>query len=191
MDIKIPLLASYTPGTSFVNAFVEVGRKDGWKAVGSGEGRELSVYSASLQGIVSHQGFRRVAVYALQWSYTHTTSSGLITRFPLITSLISSGLFFTVLLAIVGVCVLPTAIQRQPRSETDKLAIEDDASPKPLPVKSDDEEPIAPRPTRRKSRSSRSGSRRTARYSLSRYKEGSLISLRVSRSRMKDSPIYH
>lgn len=41
-------------------ARVEVGRRDLWKTLGRGEGRELSVYSASLVGSVRHSGIKYV-----------------------------------------------------------------------------------------------------------------------------------
>lgn len=54
--IHIPLLPSFLPGTTSLTAFVEIGRKDGWRSLGHGEGRELSVLSATLKGDVVHYG---------------------------------------------------------------------------------------------------------------------------------------
>jgi len=39
-------------------AYVEVGRRDGWKSLGSGQGKEISVIAASVRGTVVHHGIR-------------------------------------------------------------------------------------------------------------------------------------
>lgn len=59
-QITIPLLQSYIATTSKVVAKVNLGRQDGWKSLGSGEGRELSVVSATLTGTLRHEGVRCV-----------------------------------------------------------------------------------------------------------------------------------
>lgn len=56
----MPLLSSFAPGTSRVVAKLELGRKDGWKSLGEGHGRELSVLTASLHGVVKLEGLRWV-----------------------------------------------------------------------------------------------------------------------------------
>lgn len=58
LDLVVPLLSSYTPGTSRVVAKLELGRADGWKSLGEGHGRELSVLSASLRGAIRLEGLR-------------------------------------------------------------------------------------------------------------------------------------
>lgn len=58
VGITIPLLSSFAPGTSRVIAKVELGRRDGWKNLGEGHGRELSVVSASLRGVIKLRGLR-------------------------------------------------------------------------------------------------------------------------------------
>jgi hypothetical protein len=58
VDLDIPLLASYAFGTSKVNARIDIGRRDEWKSLGSGEGRELSVWTAFLRGAVRRHGVR-------------------------------------------------------------------------------------------------------------------------------------
>lgn len=39
-------------------ARIDLGRRDGWKSLGNGEGRELSVWNAALKGAVRLQGIR-------------------------------------------------------------------------------------------------------------------------------------
>lgn len=58
ISLTVPLLSSFLPGSSGVTAFVEIGRRDGWTSLGSKEGREISVISASIGGSVVHQGIR-------------------------------------------------------------------------------------------------------------------------------------
>lgn len=57
-ELAIPLVSSVELGTSSVIAHVEIGRRDHWRTVGSGVGRELSVSSAWLRGVVVHKGLR-------------------------------------------------------------------------------------------------------------------------------------
>jgi hypothetical protein len=56
--ITIPLLQSYAPSTGTVVAKLNLGRQDNWKNLGTGEGRELSVLSATLTGTLRHEGIR-------------------------------------------------------------------------------------------------------------------------------------
>ncbi|EGO05179.1 hypothetical protein SERLA73DRAFT_174147 [Serpula lacrymans var. lacrymans S7.3] len=93
VDMDIPLLLSYVTGVSRVIAKIELGRRDGWKSIGTGEGRELSVVSASLRGIVRRHGIR-----------------GLVTRFPLISAFVSFLTFLAISLLVLVACLLP-AIQ--------------------------------------------------------------------------------
>ncbi|KAG5653338.1 hypothetical protein H0H81_000960 [Sphagnurus paluster] len=79
-------------------AFVEVGRSDGWKSLGAGEGKELSIISASVRGSVVHHGIR-----------------GLVSRFPLAFALMSSISFFVILSVILAMCILPTVLQSTPQ----------------------------------------------------------------------------
>jgi hypothetical protein len=58
VNLDIVFLESHAPGASRVIARVELGRRDGWRALGNGEGRELSVFSASLRGTVKRHGIR-------------------------------------------------------------------------------------------------------------------------------------
>ncbi|KAJ4002465.1 hypothetical protein F5050DRAFT_1802408 [Lentinula boryana] len=74
VTIEIPMLDSFVPETAQVAVDVKIGRQDVWKGIGNGQGRELSVYSASLKGILVHKGIR-----------------GLVTRFPTTFSIICSA----------------------------------------------------------------------------------------------------
>jgi hypothetical protein len=60
VQFDVPLLTSYTAGTTKVMAKIEIGRQDGWKGIGNGEGREITVLAASLQGVIKHHGIRSV-----------------------------------------------------------------------------------------------------------------------------------
>jgi uncharacterized membrane protein len=80
---------------------VELGRRDGWRALGNGEGRELSVFSASLRGTVKRHGIR-----------------GLVTRFPITFAIVSSATFLVISLLVLAACILP-AIQWRFPSEDD------------------------------------------------------------------------
>ncbi|KAI0316622.1 hypothetical protein OF83DRAFT_1084145 [Amylostereum chailletii] len=93
--LTIPLLAEYTSGTSPIVARVEVGRRDGWKNVGSGEGREVSVLSASLEGAIVYRGIR-----------------GYISHYPLTSALVSASAFFIVSFASLAVLLLPAVAWR-------------------------------------------------------------------------------
>lgn len=142
ISLTVPMLASFLPVTSKIVAFVEVGRRDGWKSLGSGEGKEISVIVASLRGSVVHHGIR-----------------GLVARFPLTFAVISATAFFVILSVILAACILPTIFRRTPRSVLESPLIEQmikgrSISP-PSSSSSDSEERP---PSRRRSRVSRSTS---------------------------------
>ncbi|KIK78990.1 hypothetical protein PAXRUDRAFT_834327 [Paxillus rubicundulus Ve08.2h10] len=101
VDLDIPLLASYVLGTSKVNARIDIGRRDEWKSLGSGEGRELSVWTALLRGAVRRHGVR-----------------GLVSRFPLTFAVGSSITFFIVSSLVLAACVLPAIQWRFSDDET-------------------------------------------------------------------------
>ncbi|KDQ07883.1 hypothetical protein BOTBODRAFT_59713 [Botryobasidium botryosum FD-172 SS1] len=78
IPLQIPLVRSFSAPTSYpLRARIEIGRKDGWRSLGSGEGRELHVYSAELRGVVKLQG-----VWAL------------ISNHPIIATFLTTALFF-------------------------------------------------------------------------------------------------
>ncbi|KAJ7099608.1 putative adipose-regulatory protein-domain-containing protein [Mycena crocata] len=118
LDVHVPLLVTYATGASHVIARVEVGRVDHWKSLGSGQGRELSIVTASLRGVVVHHGIR-----------------GLVTRMPLLSALVSSIVFLIVSSLVVGACILPLTFRRpaaQPSDESEQLVFE----PAPLAISS-------------------------------------------------------
>ncbi|KAA1467910.1 hypothetical protein DENSPDRAFT_833073 [Dentipellis sp. KUC8613] len=92
-SLKIPLLSAYVSGTSSVVARVELGRRDGWKSLGHGEGRELSVLSASVVGTLIHRGIR-----------------GIISRYPVFSGLISAGAFLVIsfIFLVVQIFLIPS-----------------------------------------------------------------------------------
>jgi hypothetical protein len=60
LTLDIPLLSRVVFHASSAHAVLEVGRRDHWRGLGQGEGRELSVVRAVLRGVVVHRGFRYV-----------------------------------------------------------------------------------------------------------------------------------
>lgn len=58
LEMNLPLVTKLVTGREDIYAHVELGRNDGWRSLGFGEGRELSVYSAFLRGDVHPQGLR-------------------------------------------------------------------------------------------------------------------------------------
>ncbi|KAK0208157.1 hypothetical protein DFS33DRAFT_1301671 [Desarmillaria ectypa] len=151
-NIDIPLLHSYTFGTPYVNAYVQLGRQDGWKTLGNGEGRELAISDAYLRGILVHRGIR-----------------GFVTRFPLISAVISSMIFLVILLAMVSLCILPTMLSEPVgKGYIDDVGSEpfDDENPprRPspaVPSSDEDEKPPRRRRTPGKPRPRRSSTRRS------------------------------
>ncbi|KAF8530977.1 putative adipose-regulatory protein-domain-containing protein [Gautieria morchelliformis] len=83
--VDIPLLSQFILGTSVVNARLELGRSDGWKGIGDGQGRELSVLEATLKGTVRPKGIRAI-----------------LARYPRITTFVSIFTFFSISLTIVS-----------------------------------------------------------------------------------------
>jgi len=151
----VHLMDEFMPRTSRVLAKVELGRRDGWKSIGNGEGRELSVISASLKGTIKHHGIR-----------------GLVTRFPVSAAFISMISFLTVSSVILATCLLPSILNGPELTEGEvppstpsypdqKQFI---ASPRSYASEdSDADEKAMQRKQRRKSRGSRASSRRSSR----------------------------
>ncbi|KAI0271401.1 putative adipose-regulatory protein-domain-containing protein [Gloeopeniophorella convolvens] len=88
--LKVHLLSGYVSGASRIAARVELGRRDGWKSVGTGEGRELSVLMTSLEGRVRPQGIR-----------------GIVTRYPLLSGAVASVSFLVASFLVLAVCLVP------------------------------------------------------------------------------------
>jgi len=61
-NLKVSLMDNFATGTNLVMAKIDLGRRDGWKGIGRGEGRELSVYSATFRGNLRHRGVRYALV---------------------------------------------------------------------------------------------------------------------------------
>lgn len=59
------MLESFTAGKSNLAANVQIGRHDGWTSLGQGQGREVSIISAHLRGLVVPHGIRYVYRLAL------------------------------------------------------------------------------------------------------------------------------
>ncbi|EAU92690.1 hypothetical protein CC1G_01735 [Coprinopsis cinerea okayama7 len=96
INIDVPLLSAFVPGNSRIQGHVQVGRFDQWKSIGSGQGRELSILSASLRGLAVPHGIRGLAI-----------------RFRLLSSLVAGFTFLTILTVIMGTCVLPAVLPSQ------------------------------------------------------------------------------
>jgi len=58
IDLDMTIMSSFVAKTSNVLAFVEIGRRDGWRSLGDGQGREVSVLSAILRGREIPRGVR-------------------------------------------------------------------------------------------------------------------------------------
>ncbi|KAF8807728.1 hypothetical protein BYT27DRAFT_7139033 [Phlegmacium glaucopus] len=92
--VKVPMLESFEADSSKLFASVEIGRRDGWTLLHAGQGRELSVISASLRGLAVPHGIR-----------------GLATRFPLLSAVTTAILFSLILSLILGLCLLPLVLR--------------------------------------------------------------------------------
>ncbi|KAI0756594.1 hypothetical protein C8Q80DRAFT_1129486 [Daedaleopsis nitida] len=90
IDLNIELLSNFVVGTTKALARIELGRRDQWKSIGDGQGRELAVLSGRLRGIVLHRGIR-----------------GMISSFPLISAVIASCVFFFFLFMGLVACLMP------------------------------------------------------------------------------------
>lgn len=154
---------SYTFGTPYANAYVQIGRQDGWRTLGSGEGREIAVSNAHLRGILVHRGIRYVLRDSPEPKLTESCS-GLVTRFPLISAMISSMIFLVTLLAMVSLCILPTMLSEpigKSYLDDDDVGSEplDDENPPRKPPSSDEDK--KPPRRRRTAKPRRSSSRRS------------------------------
>lgn len=135
--IKVPLLESFETGSSGLFARVEIGRQDHWKLLGAGQGRELSVISASLHGLAVPHGIRGLAV-----------------RFPLLAAITSAIIFLLILSLIIGLCLVPLLL-RTTSQDTIEVKTETNGA-----LSTSDSQPIRGRQSRprRRSRSSRTAS---------------------------------
>jgi hypothetical protein len=143
-------------------ARVELGRRDHWKSVGRGETRELSVISATLEGIAVKRGLKYVPYLEYECvSRCSYCPSGLVLRFPISAALISAVIYLAVSVVTVAACILPIMGRRMDESKphaSDSLLyrgrIQSDVTPAVRPptanIYSDSEE--KPRKKRRRIR---------------------------------------
>ncbi|CAG7847882.1 SubName: Full=Uncharacterized protein {ECO:0000313/EMBL:CCA77826.1} [Serendipita indica DSM 11827] len=135
--ITIPILPEWTPKTSSpLYALLEVGRRDGWRSLGKGEGREITVLDAHIQGAVLLHGTRRV-----------------VGRYPNATGLASSGIFFITSALGLVICFYRFAAPFETRQMRGGRIAGGGGGPPlpPMPVP----KTLPGRPTRRASESSR------------------------------------
>jgi len=136
--LNIPLLQAYVMGTSNVIAKLNLGRKDGWTSLGTGQGRELSVISATLTGTIHHEGVR-----------------GLVNRFPLVFGFVASATFFSIAFLTVAAILFSTVEWHLYRDSNDSRSTKDVGKMRRSHSWSDEEKPA------RKSRSAHYRSRST------------------------------
>ncbi|SRR5713226_87112 len=109
MTLTIPLLSRYVSGVSRIVARVELGRQDGWKSIGSGEGKELSVLTAFIKGNVRPRGIRSVFSFSLRTMMCSLVSCrGIISRYPVLSGVVASGVFLAVSFTILAICLIPS-----------------------------------------------------------------------------------
>ncbi|KZV76994.1 hypothetical protein PENSPDRAFT_562388, partial [Peniophora sp. CONT] len=121
--LDVPLLKDYVSGTTNLLATIELGRKDGWKSIGSGVGREVSVLSASLEGVLKYRGIR-----------------GIVSKYPISSATIAAAMFFVTSFATVALFLAPAVLWHYQEAETSSVKSE-------VPVPS----PIDEKPRRRSS----------------------------------------
>jgi len=111
--LKVSLMDNFVTESNSVVAKVDLGRRDGWKGIGRGEGRELSVYYATLRGVLRHRGIR-----------------GLVSRFPVFSGLVAGTTFFFVSSSCLAALLLPMIyLTGHPRPE-DRSPIRSESSPR-------------------------------------------------------------
>ncbi|OSD03560.1 hypothetical protein PYCCODRAFT_1434461 [Trametes coccinea BRFM310] len=108
VDLNIPMLKDFVLGTTRALARVELGRRDQWKTLGEGHGREVSVLSGYIRGVVLHHGLR-----------------GVISRFPLASAMAASVVFFFIMFVGMVACLMP-AVEWHFPSDADEQPQADD-----------------------------------------------------------------
>lgn len=159
VDLTIPLLSAFTSGTSQVVGRLELGRRDEWRTLGEGHGRELSVLSASLRGVTKPEGLRYEYMLTLPTMANLAIPSGMISRFPVLSSVISSFIFLGISLLVLAVIFLPTMFRApsvQPEQSADTVSLSGKPLRKPKRFfdsdgdsDSPDEKPPVSRPSKR------------------------------------------
>ncbi|KAI1793958.1 hypothetical protein LXA43DRAFT_971602 [Ganoderma leucocontextum] len=113
VDLDIPMLHDFVVGTSRATAKIELGRRDYWKTLGEGHGRELAVLSGSIRGVVIYHGIR-----------------GLISHFPLLSALAASGIFFFILFIGLVACLMPAVEWHFPSEPEEPRQLEPEEKPR-------------------------------------------------------------
>jgi len=111
--LKVPLIENFATGANLVIAKIDLGRRDGWKGIGRGEGKELSVYSAALRGTLRHRGVL-----------------GLVTRFPVFFGFVAGTAFFFISSLCLAVLLLPMVYWAGGPGPRDRSPTRSDFSPK-------------------------------------------------------------
>jgi len=138
VPLEIPLVRSFSSRTtSPLRAVVEIGRTDGWRSLGSGEGRELHVYSAELRGTVKLKGV---------WAF--------IANHPILASIATTSLFFvaSLLSALLFYLFAPNISPAPEDQAGDKSAV--GRSQRGKEVKKEEDEDVPGPALRRRSRTS-------------------------------------
>ncbi|KAH9858214.1 hypothetical protein C2E23DRAFT_718742 [Lenzites betulinus] len=110
VDLNIPMLKDFTLGVTRPLARVELGRRDLWKTLGEGHGREISVLSGYIRGVVLHRGVR-----------------GIISRFPLASAMVASAVFFLILFVGMVACLMPAVEWHFPSDVNEPPKVDDRA----------------------------------------------------------------
>ncbi|GJJ13913.1 hypothetical protein Clacol_008170 [Clathrus columnatus] len=106
--MHVPLLSGWVAGTTNVKAYIELGRSDAWKSLGNGGTRELSVVQATLNGIVRPTGIRCALYFDCHDGITKRLRSSLFSRYPRLTTFVSSFVFFFVSIIVVTGVIFST-----------------------------------------------------------------------------------
>ncbi|KAF8525169.1 hypothetical protein BU17DRAFT_74550 [Hysterangium stoloniferum] len=84
IKLDIPLLSQFVAGSTNIIAYLELGRPDAWKNIGSGQQREISIAQSTLKGTVRPTGIRAIRA-----------------RYPRLTTFLSTFIFFFVSIMVV------------------------------------------------------------------------------------------
>ena len=132
--LRVPLMSNFLTLSNSVIAKVDLGRMDGWKGIGRGEGRELSVFSATLRGALRHRGIRFVLTQSRPCVCTCSRwnlSRGVVSRFPVFSGLVAGTTFFFISASCLAALLLPMVYSTgpSPRPE-DRSPARSEFSPK-------------------------------------------------------------
>ena len=125
VHVDVVLLNDYTSGTPNLAATVQLGRKDGWKNIGSGVGREVSVLSMSLEGVLKYKGIRCVMrVFSSTSASLSRRYSGVVSKYPLLSASASAATFFVISFSTVALLLAPAVFWQHQREDTDTVKTE-------------------------------------------------------------------